>query len=147
MIEMKAKIVALDQNNHCVVVLSDLEEKMMLPIWIGLLEAQSITMQLTGEASPRPIAHDLFIELCKETDCTVEKVVITDLNDDTYLAQIHLDFNGEAKVMDSRPSDAIAIALRSKSKIFMEDHLTEYTHSPEDFLHVEEDVDEGNTLH
>jgi bifunctional DNase/RNase len=148
MIEMKTKMVALDQNNHCVVVLSDLEEKLMLPIWIGILEAQSITLQLTGEPPSRPLAHDLFIDLCGETGCTVDKVVITDLSDDTYVALIHLNIKGEEKVMDSRPSDAIAIALRSNAPIYMEDHLVEYTHAPEDFLQIdEEDGEEGQILH
>ena len=139
MIEMKTKMVALDQNNHCVVVLSDLEEKIMLPIWIGILEAQSITLQLTGEAVSRPLAHDLFTNLCQETGCTVDKVVITDLSDDTYIALIHLNIKGEEKVMDARPSDAIAIALRNNSPIYMEEHLVEHTHSPEDFLQLEDD--------
>jgi len=148
MIEMKTKMVALDQNNHCVVVLSDLEEKLMLPIWIGILEAQSITLQLTGEAVSRPLAHDLFIQLCRETDCSVDKVVITDLSEDTYIALIHLNVKGEEKVIDSRPSDAIAIALRSNAPIYMEDHLVEYTHAPEDFLQLEEDgTEEGPVLH
>ena len=148
MIEMKAKMVALDQNNHCVVVLSDMEEKMLLPIWIGILEAHSITLQLTGEKPPRPMTHDLFIELCRETESKVEKVVISDMNEDTYIAEIHLDVMGEEKIMDSRPSDAIAIALRSNARIFMEDRMVEYTHSPEDFLQVEDESgDDGNILH
>lgn len=144
MIEMKAKMVALDQNNHCVVVLTDLEEKMMLPIWIGLLEAQSITLQLTGEASSRPMTHDLFLELCKETDSTIDKVVITDLREDAYIAQIHLICRGEETVLDSRPSDAIALALRAGAKIYMDERLVEYTHEPEEFLALEEEEEEGN---
>lgn len=148
MIEMKTKMVALDQNNHCVVVLSDLEEKLMLPIWIGILEAQSITLQLTGETNSRPMAHDLFTDLCKETDSSVEKVVITDLNDDTYVAQIHMLIKGEETVMDARPSDAIAIALRNNATIYMEDHLVEFTHGPEDFLQIEEeDGEEQHVIH
>lgn len=142
MIEMKTKMVALDQNNHCVVVLSDLEEKIMLPIWIGILEAQSITLQLTGEGASRPQVHDLFTDLCIETDCTIDKVVITDLNDENYIALIQLNIKGEEKVMDARPSDAIAIALRSNTPIYMEDHLVEYTHAAEDFLQLEEDESE-----
>lgn len=144
MIEMKAKMVALDQNNHCVVVLTDLEEKMMLPIWIGLLEAQSITLQLTGETPPRPLGHDLFIELCKETDTTIEKVIITDLREDAYFAQMHLICRGEEIIMDSRPSDAIALALRSSAKIYMDEQLMEFTHDPEDFLALEEEDEEDN---
>lgn len=148
MIEMKTKMVALDQNNHCVVVLSDLEEKLMLPIWIGILEAQSITLQLTGESSGRPLAHDLFIDLCRETDCSVEKVVISDLNNDTYLAQMYLAIKGEVSILDARPSDAIAIALRSNAPIYMEDHLVEYTHGPEDFLQLDEgEGEEEQVLH
>jgi len=144
MIEMKAKMVALDQNNHCVVVLTDLEEKMMLPIWIGLLEAQSITLQLTGEIPSRPMTHDLFIELCKETDSAIDKVVITDLRDDAYIAQIHLARRGEETILDSRPSDAIALALRAGAKIYMDDRLVEYTHDPEEFLALEDEEKEGN---
>ncbi len=140
-------MVALDQNNHCVIVLSDLEEKMLLPIWIGILEAHSITLQLTGETPPRPMTHDLFIELCRETDSKVEKVVISDMDEDTYIAEIHLEVMGEEKIMDSRPSDAIAIALRSNAKIFIEDRMVEYTHSPEDFLQVEDEGEDGPILH
>lgn len=148
MIEMKTKMVALDQNNHCVVVLSDLEEKLLLPIWIGILEAQSITLHLTGESVGRPLAHDLFVDLCQETDSKVEKVVITDMDNDTYMAQIYVIKDDIINVMDSRPSDAIAIALRSNAPTYMEDHLVEYTHAPEDFLQLEEDgVEEEQFLH
>ena len=147
MIEMKAKMVALDQNNHCVVILSDLEEKMMLPIWIGILEAQSITLQLTGEPPSRPLAHDLFIDLCRETNCSINRIVITDLSEDTYIARIHFNYCGAERIIESRPSDAIAIALRSNAAIFMEDHLIEYTHDPEDFVPVEEECEEEHTLH
>lgn len=147
MIEMKAKLVALDQNNHCVVVLSDLDERIMLPIWIGILEAQSITLQLTGEKPARPLAHDLFIQLCKATNSSVEKIVISDLSEDTYIAQIYINHCEEETVIDSRPSDAIGIALRSNAPIFMEEHMMEYTHAPEDFLQLEEDDDEPHIIH
>lgn len=144
MIEMKAKMVALDQNNHCVVVLTDLEETMMLPIWIGLLEAQSITLQLTGETPPRPLSHDLFVKLCHLTDTSIDKIIITDLHEDAYFAQIHLICKGEEVIIDSRPSDAIALALRWDAKIYMEEQLMEFTHEPEDFLAVEDEDDGEN---
>lgn len=147
MIEVKAKMVALDQNNHCVVVLTDLEETLMLPIWIGLLEAQSITMELTGEIPPRPLTHDLFIKLCGETDSAIDKVILTDLTEDIFMAQIHLICRGKETILDSRPSDAIALALRSGAKIYMDEKLMVYTHEPEDFLALEEDEESGHQIH
>jgi len=148
-IELKTKMVALDQNHQCVVVLMNDDETMILPIWIGLLEAQAITLTLAGEVPLRPLTHDLMTTLLEETETKVDKVVLTGVTaEGTYLAEIHLNYHGQEKVIDSRPSDAIALALRNNAKIFMTDALLDCTQSPEDFIPEEEaEPPEGAPLH
>jgi len=128
-------MVCLDENNQHVVVLTDKEEKVALPIWIGLFEAQAIALRLRNEKFPRPLTHDLFISWCKATNSTIDKVVISDITpDSTYLAQIHLIHQNQKKIIDSRPSDAIALALRCDARIYMATKLLEFTHNFEDLF-------------
>ncbi|NLO90136.1 MAG: bifunctional nuclease family protein [Clostridia bacterium] len=144
MLELEVKMVCLDENNQHVVVLTDKEQKIAFPIWIGLFEAQAIALRLKNEKFPRPLTHDLFISWCKATNSTIDKVVITDITpDSTYVAQIHLIHQNQEKIIDSRPSDAIALALRSNAKIYMTTKLIEFTHNFEDLF--PEGLERGET--
>lgn len=140
LMEMKVKTVALDQFSNSVVILSDEEEKLVLPIWIGPFEAQAILLPLQDKVPPRPLTHDLLLNICKEAGGKIEKVVITDITpDQTYLAEIYMKHEKETKVIDSRPSDAIALALRERVPIFMTSKLLEYTRDINEIFPEEEE--------
>jgi bifunctional DNase/RNase len=108
-----------------IVILKDRENKLNLPIWIGLLEATAMATELEGIKMARPMTHDLLRNLLAELGATVECVEITDLRDNTYFALIHLRVNDTLHAIDSRPSDAISLALRTKSPIFVDKHVIE----------------------
>lgn len=120
---MKVRRVALDQQNNPVVLLVDDDETVALPIWIGQAEAMAIAMRLQSVQPPRPMTHDLLQAVLEQLSATVTRVVISDVKDATYYAEIHLTRNGTAFVIDSRPSDAIALALRAEAPIFVEDKV------------------------
>jgi len=102
-----------------IVILRDDDNKLNLPIWIGLLEATAIATELEGIQMARPMTHDLLRNLIGELGATVESIEISDLRDNTYYAVIHLQVAGAARTIDSRPSDAISLALRVKSPIYV----------------------------
>jgi len=108
-----------------IVILQDRDNKLNLPIWIGLLEATAMATELEGIKMSRPMTHDLLRNLLSELGATVECVQITDLKDNTYFAAIHLRVSGELRVLDSRPSDAISLALRTKSPIYVDKRVIE----------------------
>lgn len=108
-----------------IVILQDRDNKLNLPIWIGLLEATAMATELEGIKMSRPMTHDLLRNLLSELGAVVECVQITDLKDNTYFAAIHLRINGELHLLDSRPSDAISLALRTKSPIYVEKRVIE----------------------
>ncbi len=120
---MKVRGVALDQQMNPVVLLVDQPETMALPIWIGQAEATAIAMQLQGVKPPRPMTHDLVRTLLSELKASISRIVVTDVRDNTYFAEIHVAQNGTAMVIDSRPSDAIAVALRMEAPIFVEEKV------------------------
>jgi hypothetical protein len=107
------------------VILQDRDNKLNLPIWIGLLEATAMATELEGIKMSRPMTHDLLRNLLNELGATVECVQITDLKDNTYFAAIHLRVNGDLRIVDSRPSDAISLALRTKSPIYVDKRVIE----------------------
>jgi len=120
--EMKVAGITVDPfTNTPIVLLKDLEEKDVLPIWIGLLEASSIATALENINTPRPMTHDLLKNILDNLGVKVLKIEVNDLKDNTYFALIHFDVNKKRFVMDSRPSDAIAIALRTAAPIFVEE--------------------------
>jgi uncharacterized protein len=120
--EMKVAGITVDPfTNTPIVLLKDLEEKDVLPIWIGLLEASSIATALENIKTPRPMTHDLLKNILDNLGVKVLKIEVNDLKDNTYFALIHFDVNKKRLVMDSRPSDAIAIALRTAAPIFVEE--------------------------
>jgi hypothetical protein len=120
---MKVRGVALDQQMNPVVLLVDQPETMALPIWIGQTEATAIAMELQGVRPPRPMTHDLLRSVLTELKVSVSRIVVTDVRDNTYFAEIHVASNGNALVIDSRPSDAIALALRMEAPIYVEEKV------------------------
>ena len=121
MIEMKVSGLMIDPlTNMPIVILKNDEGDRMLPIWVGPFEAQAIAMKRENVTVPRPMTHDLLESLVRTLNAAVEKVVIHDLREGTYYAVIHLRSGGALVEIDSRPSDAIALALRSESPIFVE---------------------------
>jgi bifunctional DNase/RNase len=123
-----------------IVILKDRDNKLNLPIWIGLLEATAMATELEGIQMARPMTHDLLRNLLLELGATVECVEITDLKDNTYFALIHLHINGTKRAIDSRPSDAISLALRTKSPIYVDKRVIETS----SVLQQAEDANETN---
>lgn len=111
-------------NTPIVILKTDQGEK-TIPIWIGLLEATSIASALQNIKFDRPMTHDLFLNLINTLQLNVNRIDICDLKDNTFFAEIHFEGGKESFKMDARPSDAIAIALRSKAPIFVEDSVIE----------------------
>ncbi len=125
-IEMKIKGLMVDPStNMPIVILKDEVEDRMLPIWVGVFEANAIALRMEAIDTPRPMTHDLLRDLLDKLHATVEKIVVNDLKDNTYFARIHLLINGDEHVLDSRPSDAIALALRAEAPIFVEQSVLE----------------------
>jgi bifunctional DNase/RNase len=121
-VEMKVKGLMWDPVSRMpIVILRTQEGEGVLPIFVGLFEANAIAQQLDGSLSPRPMTHDLLGNLIDALHGHVDRVVITDLRDNTFFAIIHLERNGEKLAIDARPSDAMALALRLKVPIFVED--------------------------
>ena len=102
-----------------IVVLKDESDNLNLPIWIGLLEATSMATELEGVKMARPMTHDLLRNLLTEFGAKVESIEVTELRENTFFAVIYLTLNGQTVAMDSRPSDAISLALRTKSPIYV----------------------------
>ncbi len=126
MLLMKVSGIALDPftNTPIVILKDDMNEK-TLPIWIGFMEASSIAMELEKTPRLRPITHDLVKNLLEKLKYDVTKIEVTDLRDDTFYARIYLKRDDEEYTLDSRPSDAIAIALRTDSPIFVNEEVIE----------------------
>jgi uncharacterized protein len=120
LIPMSIKGLMLDPvSNSPIVVLKDEQEKFFLPIWVGIFEANAIALQLENINTPRPMTHDLLRNMISELDAQVTRVVINDLRDSTFFAQIRLSTGGKTLEVDARPSDAIALALRTEAPIFV----------------------------
>lgn len=124
-LQMTVVGVALDPNtNGPVILLRDLEERYTLPIWVGLLEAASISQALEGAQLPRPMTHDLTKTLLEDLGADVCRVDVDSLQDNVFHAKIHLRLpDGTVHLVDSRPSDAMALALRFKAEIFAEESV------------------------
>lgn len=124
--EMKVSGIALDPfTNSPIVILKDHSGEKILPIWIGFMEASSIAMELEKTPRVRPLTHDLMKNLLENLNFSVSRVEVTDLRNDTFYAEIHIKRDREEYVLDSRPSDAIAIALRTGSSIWVKDEVFE----------------------
>ncbi|HZS12575.1 MAG TPA: bifunctional nuclease family protein [Nitrospirales bacterium] len=105
-------------NNAYIVILRDEDQSEMLPIWVGKAEASAISFALETVATPRPMTHDLLKSMLEAVDAKVISVVINDMKDNTYFSRIHLLYEDSEYSIDSRPSDAIALALRTNAPIF-----------------------------
>ena len=124
MVEVDVINVAIDMKSKMpVIVLKEKEGDKTLPIWIGLFEAQSIALAMENIKPPRPLTHDLAKSLIEKLKGKVDRVVINDLRHNTFYAKIMIRQNGEDIQVDSRPSDAIALALRLRVPIFIEEEV------------------------
>jgi uncharacterized protein len=120
LIAMSIKGLMLDPvSNSPIVVLKDEQDKFFLPIWVGIFEANAIALQLENVTTPRPMTHDLLRNMISELDARVIRIVINDLRDSTFFAQIRVITGDKTLEVDARPSDAIALALRTAAPIFV----------------------------
>ena len=121
-IEVKIRALMMDPNSGTpIIILKDVNSETMLPIWVGAYEANAIALEIEKIAPPRPMTHDLLRNLIIELGLTVDRVVVTSLRDNTFYAVIELTSGeGDAMRLDSRPSDAIALALRADCPIFVD---------------------------
>lgn len=123
-LEMKVRGLALDPvSNMPIIILKDEEDKRSLPIWVGIFEANAIALELEKIATPRPMTHDLIKNILETIEARVMKVVVTDLKENTFFAVLHLQIGETEYTVDSRPSDAIALALRVGAPIFVEEEV------------------------
>ncbi len=121
-IEMTIKGLMVDPiTNTPIVVLRDKDGQRLLPIWVGIFEANAIALQIENVSTPRPMTHDLLRNVIQDLNASVEKIVVCDLHESTFFALIYVTINGETRAIDARPSDAIALALRTRAPIFVED--------------------------
>ena len=128
MVEMKVKGIVLDPKaNNPVVVLVDLAGERALPIWIGVFEAEAISRGLEGVVTFRPMTHDLMKQILDTFQVSLDRVIISEIKGNTFYANLHLDVEGEKMVVDSRPSDAIALAVRVKAPIFITGSVVDST--------------------
>ena len=124
LIEMTIKGLMVDPiTNMPIVILKDKDGDRVLPIWVGIFEANAIALQIENIATPRPMTHDLLRNVITDLNGHVDRVVVSDLRDNTFYAIIHLTVRGERVAVDARPSDAIALALRTRSPILVEESV------------------------
>ncbi|MBA3639002.1 MAG: bifunctional nuclease family protein [Acidobacteriota bacterium] len=123
-IEMTIKGLMVDPiTNMPIVILRDKDGHKVLPIWVGVFEANAIALQIENVTPQRPMTHDLLNNVIHDLKADIKKIVVSDLKDNTFYALIHLSIAGETMVIDARPSDAIALALRARSPIYVEDSV------------------------
>ncbi len=123
-VEMKIRGLMMDPvTNMPIVILKDVHGAAVLPIWVGIYEANAIALEIEKVSTPRPMTHDLLKNLLLGLDTQVHKVVVCDLREDTFYALIWLEKDGQTISIDSRPSDALALALRVDCPIFVEDEV------------------------
>ncbi len=122
--EMKIRGLMMDPvTNMPIVILKDVKGSAVLPIWVGIYEANAIALEIEKVTTPRPMTHDLLKNLLLSLDTRVDKVVVSELKEDTFYAIIWLEKDGQVISVDSRPSDALALALRVDCPIYVEDEV------------------------
>ncbi len=122
LVEMTIKGLMVDPiTNMPIILLKDKAGDRVLPIWVGIFEANAIALQIENIATPRPMTHDLLKNVIADLRGEVERIVVSDLKENTFYAVIYLRVSGETVGIDARPSDAIALALRARAPIFVED--------------------------
>lgn len=123
-VEMRIRGLMMDPvTNMPIVILKDVNGGAVLPIWVGIYEANAIALEIEKVTTPRPMTHDLIKNLLLGLETRVHKVVVSDLRDDTFYAVIWLERDGQVISIDSRPSDALALALRVDCPIYVEDEV------------------------
>jgi hypothetical protein len=123
-VEMTIKGLMVDPVTHMpIIILRDLDGLRVLPIWVGIFEANAIALQMENISTPRPMTHDLLRHVIEDLGGAVTKIVIADLRDNTFYALIHVDTPNGPIAIDARPSDAIALALRTQASIFVEESV------------------------
>src|SRR5512146_3540316 len=123
-VEMRIRGLMMDPvTNMPIVVLKDIEGESVLPIWVGVYEANAIALEIEKVTTPRPMTHDLLKNMLTGFGASVNKVVVTELKDDTFYAVIWAEREGQTISIDSRPSDALALALRVDCPIYVEDQV------------------------
>jgi bifunctional DNase/RNase len=142
-IEMTIKGLMVDPvTNTPIVILRDKDGQKVLPIWVGIFEANAIALQIENIATPRPMTHDLLRNVIHDLKAEVKKIVVCDLQENTFYALIYLalDGRGELVAIDARPSDAIALALRTRAPIFVEETVIDHAKTV-DFTTEKDDAD------
>jgi bifunctional DNase/RNase len=126
LIEMTIKGLMVDPiTNMPIVILKDKDGERVLPIWVGIFEANAIALQIENIVTPRPMTHDLLRNIITDLEGRVDRVVVSDLKENTFYAIVHLTVRGERIAVDARPSDAIALALRTRAPILVEEAVIE----------------------
>lgn len=144
-VEMRIRGLLMDPTTQSpIVILKDVSSEAMLPIWVGHFEASSIANEIEKTAPPRPMTHDLLKNMIQQFGAVVQRVVVTDLKDNTFYAVIELDWDGKSVFLDARPSDAIALAVRADCPIFVNEEVLKASQTSENLadLSVAEDEDE-----
>ena len=141
LVEMNIKGLMVDPiTNMPIIILRDRDGQKVLPIWVGVFEANAIALQIENIQTPRPMTHDLLRNVIQDLQATVEKIVVCDLRDNTFYALIHLTTPAGPVAIDARPSDAIALALRSRAPILVEERVIDNAKSV-DFSNEKQDSD------
>jgi len=142
-IEMRIKGLVIDPISKMpIVVLEEMEGDRMLPIWIGVFEANAISLKMENIATPRPMTHDLFKNFFQQFCAEIQKIVVTDVKDNTFYANIHCRSDNRDFIIDSRPSDAIALSLRLEAPIFVNEEVIQKAHS----LKFDENLEDSEKL-
>ena len=126
-IEMTIKGLMVDPiTNMPIIILRDKDGQRVLPIWVGVFEANAIALQIENVTTPRPMTHDLLKNVIQDLRGRIEKIVVSDLKENTFYALIYLTVGGDVMAVDARPSDAIALALRARAPIFVEEKVIDH---------------------
>jgi len=130
LVEMSIRGLMIDPiTNMPIVILKDADDQRTLPIWVGPVEANAIAIQMENITTPRPMTHDLLVRVMADLGATLDRVVVADLSENTFYAQLVLRRAGGVVVVDARPSDALALALRTKARVFVSEHVLDRAQS------------------
>lgn len=142
--EMKVHRLVLDPNTNSPIVILQADTGVLLPIWIGIFEAHAIAMKMEDIKAPRPMTHDLLSNTIQAVNGMVNRVEVVDLVDNTYFARVYFQVKDQSFSVDSRPSDAIALALRAPSPIFVANHVLEQSKlDPEAEAEANSELEDG----
>jgi bifunctional DNase/RNase len=130
LVEMSIRGLMIDPiTNMPIVILKDADDQRTLPIWVGPVEANAIAIQMENITTPRPMTHDLLVRVMADLGATLDRVVVADLSENTFYAQLVLRRAEVVVVVDARPSDALALALRTKARVFVSEHVLDRAQS------------------